>query len=205
MLYGIILNNTIESEVTLGAAPRTKPRPTRDRMVDSAVALLRERSSSGVSIDAVLAHSGAPRGSVYHHFPHGRDQLVSEAVERAGRHVTRLIEGADGSPTEVVEQLMEFWEQVLEETDHVAGCPVVALTVDADDAGRPVVQQVFGLWHAALRDAFNRNGIAPERADRLATLVIASGEGAVLLCRAQRTAEPLRAVFEELRLVLDAA
>ena len=188
------------------AAPRRTPvRSTRDRMVDSAVALLRERSSAGVTIDAVLAHSGAPRGSMYHHFPQGRDQLVREGVERAGRHVTRLIADCDGSPGQVVDQLLEFWEHVLEETDHQAGCPVVALTVDADDAGRRVVKEVFGRWHAGLLDAFNCNGIAPERADRLATLVIAAGEGAVLMCRAERTAEPLRAVIEELRLVLDMA
>jgi len=189
----------------MGTARSTPVRPTRERMVDSAVVLLRERSSAAVTVDAVLAHSGAPRGSVYHHFPQGRQQLLREAVERAGRHVARLIEGADGSPAEVVEKLVEFWEHVLEESDHAAGCPVVALTVDGDASVQPVVQEVFGLWQIRLVEAFIRDGVAADRADRLATLVIAAGEGAVLLCRAQRSAEPLRTVFEELRPVLDAA
>lgn len=189
----------------MAAARSTSARPTRERMVDSAVVLLRERSSSAVTVDAVLAHSGAPRGSMYHHFPQGREQLVREAVERAGRHVARLIEGADGSPTEVVGKLVEFWEQVLEENAHAAGCPVVALTVEGDEAGQLVVQEVFSLWQERLVEAFIRDGVAAGRADRLATLVIAAGEGAVLLCRAHRSAEPLRAVFEELRLVLDVA
>jgi TetR/AcrR family transcriptional repressor of lmrAB and yxaGH operons len=58
---------------------------TRDRMLLSAVTLLRERGRNGVTLDAVLAHSGAPRGSIYHHFPGGRDQLVLEAAQLGWR------------------------------------------------------------------------------------------------------------------------
>jgi TetR/AcrR family transcriptional regulator, lmrAB and yxaGH operons repressor len=182
----------------------TNARPTRDRMVDSAVALLRERSSAGVTIDAVLAHSGAPRGSVYHHFPGGRDQLVREAVERSGRYVARLIAEADGHPGDVVRRFVVFWEQVLTATDYLAGCPVVALTVDAGEAERPLVEEVFAGWYRGLLEVFTRNGIEAQRAARLATLTIAATEGAILLCRAQRSAEPLHAVATELRLLLDA-
>jgi TetR/AcrR family transcriptional regulator, lmrAB and yxaGH operons repressor len=178
-------------------------RPTRDRMVDSALALLRERSSAGVTIDAVLAHSGAPRGSVYHHFPGGRDQLVREAVERSGRYVARLIAEADDAP-DVVQRFVEFWEQVLTATDYLAGCPVVALTVDAGEAEQPLVEEIFAEWHTRLLEVFTRHGIDAPRAARLATLTIASTEGAVLLCRAQRSAEPLHAVAAELRLLLNA-
>lgn len=56
---------------------------SRERMVLSAAALLREHGASATSIDRVLAHSGAPRGSVYHHFPGGRAQLIDEAVTLA--------------------------------------------------------------------------------------------------------------------------
>lgn len=49
---------------------------TRPRMIESTIALLRERGAAGMTIDAVLEHSGAPRGSVYHHFPGGRRELL---------------------------------------------------------------------------------------------------------------------------------
>jgi AcrR family transcriptional regulator len=173
-------------------------------MVESAVELLRERSSAGVTIDAVLARSGAPRGSVYHHFPGGRDQLVREAVEHAGHYVARIVDGSDGSPTDVVTRLVTFWERVLVDTGYTAGCPVVSLTVDAGETERSVVQEIFALWHTRLVEVFTRDGLAAERADRLATLVIAASEGAVLLCRAQRSAEPLHAVGDELRLLVQA-
>jgi TetR/AcrR family transcriptional regulator, lmrAB and yxaGH operons repressor len=55
----------------------------RERMVSSAVILLAERGFHGASLAKVLAGSGAPRGSIYHHFPDGKDQLVAAAVEAA--------------------------------------------------------------------------------------------------------------------------
>jgi AcrR family transcriptional regulator len=63
-------------------------------MVLSAAALLREYGANATSIDRVLAHSGAPRGSVYHHFPGGRAQLIEEAVALAGAFISGLIETA---------------------------------------------------------------------------------------------------------------
>ncbi len=182
--------------------------PTRARMIDSAVALLRERSSAGVTIDAVLARSGAPRGSVYHHFPGGRDELIAQAVTLAGRHVGRLIGEAaasGASPAEVVGGFVEFWERMLHRTDYLAGCPVVALTVDArpDDGEHvPLVAEIFADWHRQLTPVLVRAGADPGRARRLATLVIAVSEGAVLLCRAQRSTQPLHDVHAELDTLL---
>lgn len=68
----------------------------------------------GVTVDALLAHSGAPRGSVYHHFPGGRDQIIFEAVRVAGRHIAALIdEPAEHDPTAVVRRFPDFWERIL--------------------------------------------------------------------------------------------
>lgn len=183
--------------------PTTRP-STRSRMVDSTVALLRQRSSAGVTIDAVLAHSGAPRGSVYHHFPGGRDQLITEAVGQAGRYVAALIAETDGPPTHVVARFVEFWEHVLDGTDHEAGCPVVALTIDATEEQRALVREIFALWQTGLVDGFTRSGIDGQRATRLATLVIAAAEGAIILCRAERSTAPLRSVTAELHALLEA-
>ena len=49
-------------------------------MLVSAAEVMRERGAAGVTIDEVLARSGAPRGSVYYHFPDGRNQILTEAL-----------------------------------------------------------------------------------------------------------------------------
>lgn len=189
--------------------PTTGHQDTRRRMIDSAVALLRERSATGVTIDAVLARSGAPRGSVYHHFPGGRDQIVLEAVAVAGRYVAELIARSEegGDPSAVVRRFLDFWERMLLDSDYLAGCPVVSLTVDSR-ADQPdaikLVEEIFLLWQSRLRSVLVSSGIEVSRAGRLATMIVAAAEGAVLLSRAQRSLEPLHDVCDELGALIEA-
>src|ERR1700721_410215 len=53
-------------------------------MIESAAVLFSERGLQGTSLTDVLTHSGAPRGSVYHHFSGGKPELVEEATRWAG-------------------------------------------------------------------------------------------------------------------------
>ena len=99
----------------------------------SALALLRERGANGVTLDAVLAHSGAPRGSIYHHFPGGRDQLVVEAAAIGGDLVADILEHNGGDPGAALNELVAFWKQLLHDSDYRAGCPVVALAIDGQE------------------------------------------------------------------------
>ena len=95
---------------------------SRDRMVLSAAALLREHGASATSIDRVLAHSGAPRGSVYHYFPGGRTQLIDEAVALAGDFIAGLIDAATQAddPVRAVDGFFALWREWLVESGQPA-------------------------------------------------------------------------------------
>ncbi|TQN30210.1 TetR family transcriptional regulator [Haloactinospora alba] len=176
---------------------------TKQRMLDGAVALLRERGAAAVTVDAVLARSGAPRGSVYHHFPGGRDELVRGAIERAGEHVSSELRAAvqHGDPASALEHFVESWKRSLLDTDYLAGCPVAAVAVDAQPAppeATTLARTVFDRWHAQLEDLLTAHGTPAPRAARLATLTVAAVEGALLLCRTRRDTAPLDEVRAEL-------
>lgn len=187
---------------------------TRDRMLLSAVALLEEHGASATSVDRVLAHSGAPRGSVYHHFPGGRAQLIEEAVTAAGGFVGGLIHAAAQraeTPQDVlaaVDAFFALWRGRLLERGFRAGCPIVAVAVETNDdapqLGRTAAG-VFAGWREALAALLARPGLAPERARRLAGLVIASVEGAVAMCKAEQSITPLDDVAAEVHDLLAAA
>jgi AcrR family transcriptional regulator len=189
------------------------PRPrstTRQRMVSSAAGLIRRHGASATSIDRVLEVSGAPRGSVYHHFPGGRAQLVEEAVGYADRYVCSLLDAAaaSGDPVAVVDQFLTMWREQLVASDFQAGCPVVAVAVEANEEAPRLTEAAgaaLGHWQAKIRSLLADAGLAPARADRLATLVVAAVEGALVLSRAQRRTDPLDAVALELRDLLTAA
>ncbi|MEU5797168.1 TetR/AcrR family transcriptional regulator [Streptomyces sp. NPDC047813] len=180
---------------------------SRDRMVLSAAALLREYGASGTSVDKVLAHSGAPRGSVYHHFPGGRAQLIDEAVAFAGDFVAELIDAAARAddPVAAVDAFFALWREQLVGSGFRAGCPVVAVAVETNDEAPGLARSaaaVFGRWQQALAALFVRHGLTEERGRRLGSFVIAAVEGAVVMCRAERSTAPLDAAAAEIHELL---
>lgn len=194
----------------LAQMPEPKPRnqrgSTRTRMLVSAVEVLRERGAAGVTIDEVLTRSGAPRGSVYHHFPDGRNQILSEALQMAGNTIGAVIDrDADGGGMPLVRTFVEFWERMLADSDFTAGCPVVAAAISPlDDEPRltEVAGEIFDRWRAALTRAFATDGFGQPDAASLAVMCIAALEGAVVLCRSSRTVEPLREVAQQLEFLI---
>jgi AcrR family transcriptional regulator len=167
-------------------------------MVRSAAYLLRERGYSGTAFSDVIAHSGAPRGSIYHHFPGGKEQLAEEAVRYAGDFVAAGVRAAtrDDDPVAAVRAFLGWWRRVLVDSDFRAGCPIVAVITESRLAD--AADGAFRRWQDALAAGLASAGATPERAARVATLVVASVEGATLLCRARRSLEPLDDVTAEL-------
>ena len=177
---------------------RTKRGSTRTNMLISAAEVMRERGAAGVTIDEVLARSGAPRGSVYYHFPGGRDQILVEALQYAGDAIAGVIdEAAQRGGMHLVGEFVEFWEQLLVESDFTAGCPVVAAAIGSAEEEpqlTSVAGSIFGHWRDALTRAFVIDGFDEPDAASLAIMCIASLEGAVVLCRSTRSVDPLREV-----------
>ena len=188
--------------MTKGAKER-EPAPAgdvRERMVDGAMALLARRGLQATSFSEVLAATGAPRGSLYHHFPAGKDQLVAEAVDRAGGVLINVLERFAGAPAvEVVGTFLAVWRVVLSRSQCQAGCAVLAVTVATDSADLLAhATAVFRAWRERLTALLTQGGLAPGAARRFALVLIASTEGAVVLSRADQSLEPFEAVAQQL-------
>lgn len=181
---------------------------TRTKMLLSAAEVMRERGAAGVTIDEVLTRSGAPRGSVYYHFPDGRNQILTEALRYAGDAITADIDNAAGrGAMALLRQFVELWERLLADSDFNAGCPVVAAAIgSADDEVRLTAEagRIFAHWRTALTRAFVADGFADPDADSLAVMSIAALEGAVVLCRSIRSTDPLRKVHDQLEFLVKA-
>jgi len=196
---------------------------TRAKMVAGAADLMSRRGVNATSLREVVRHTGTPRGSIGHHFPDGKQQLIEDALVFAGkqvsgplRHLTEK-QGAIGG----LHAFISLWRHTLERTKFQAGCPVLAVAVEqfvndaTDDDGAPdhdaqkrlldLANGVFGDWQNIMATALRREGVTPARARRLAALVVAAMEGTVAMCRAARSAKPLDDVRQELEGVLSGA
>src|SRR4051812_8604058 len=178
-------------------------------MVRSAAVLMREQGVEAMSFSAVVAHAGAPRGSIYHYFPGGKAQLVEEATRWAGgfvAHRNAKAMEADG-PLGAINASELAWRAVLTETEFRAGCPIAAATVDGEQmpAARAAAGEVFRNWQDALATSLRSRGVAGDRAEAVATLVYAGIEGGILLARAQRSLAVWETVVGELRTLVRSA
>jgi AcrR family transcriptional regulator len=167
-------------------------------MVESAVELLARRGLQATSFSEVLERSGAPRGSVYHHFPGGKDQLIGSALDLAGDRAIELLDRKAGFPAEeMAAWFLHIWREVLVRSNYDAGCAVLAVTVAADSPElRDHAAEVFRSWRRRLAELLEQGGLQPRDAARFAATLIASSEGAVALSRAEQSLEPFDLVTE---------
>ncbi len=184
-------------------------RDPRQQMIVSAVALMREQGVDAASFSRVLERSGAPRGSIYHHFPEGKAQLVEEATRYAGEFIAAGLAAAlqQDDPAAAIQGFAKSWRVLLEKWDFQAGCTVVAAALEGDRSprARDAARDAFARWEDLLAEAFADRGVPAERARSLSTLTIAAVEGAVVLARADGSSEPLERVADELTALVAAA
>jgi TetR/AcrR family transcriptional repressor of lmrAB and yxaGH operons len=169
-------------------------------MVDGAVRLLATRGVEGTSFAEVLEATGSPRGSVYHHFPGGKPELLHAALDLASERGLAAMEATRGQPSEVViERFLALWRGLLDWSRLTAGCAVVAVTVAAnDDVLLDHAGTIFRTWTELLTELCTTGGMDTDSARQLAVTVIAATEGAVAMCRAERSTQP----FEDVETVL---
>ena len=175
-------------------------------MVRSAASLIRSRGVSATSLSDVLADSGAPRGSIYHHFPDGKAQLAEDAIRwTSERLLAHLRAGAPTGPSVVLERFIAIWRQVVVTSGATAGCVVAGVAIDTgpeETALMEVVRATFRSWATVLAEELEVVGVPSARARPIALATIAAMEGALILCRAEGNVKPLDAVAEELMRLL---
>ena len=105
---------------------------TRTRMLDATARLLRQRGYHGTSLNDILAASGAPRGSLYFHFPGGKDQLVIEVTRASVAAVAERLRdtlATETRPGEAISKIFAVTAQMLDE-NFAMGCPVAPVVLD---------------------------------------------------------------------------
>jgi len=175
---------------------------SRASMVRSAASLIRRRGLNATSISDVLADSGAPRGSIYHHFPRGKEQLAGDAIRWTSERVIAHQRACRATTAAgVLRCFIDMWRQVVLRSDAAAGCVVAGTAVDTVAGERgliDVVRATFGSWVDLLTEQLEAVGVPTRRASRIALATLAGMEGALILCRAEGNSGPLETVAAEL-------
>jgi TetR/AcrR family transcriptional regulator, lmrAB and yxaGH operons repressor len=174
----------------------TDNRGSRERILEAAIRLLRRQGYASTGIKQIVEEGDAPLGSVYHHFPGGKEQLTIEAIETAGERIRRtlatLADVAD-VPAAVNNYFVVYAER-LRDSAWELGCPIANVSQETAAGNEPIraaCTRVFDTWRETLARVFTDAGVAERDADELATFVLTSYEGALTMSRAVHDTRPL--------------
>ena len=182
---------------------------SRQRMLDSAAELFHAQGYHATGLNQVVAVSGAPKGSMYFHFPGGKEQLAAEAMRMSAQRLCdtmREVVTAAPDAASGIRAVVELLADVLTGSDFQRGCPLAAVTLDAagdSEQIREACAQGYASWRALIAEFLTGHGLAADRADTLATVVLAAIEGALLVAKAGHDITPLGAVAEHLRVTIE--
>jgi AcrR family transcriptional regulator len=193
-------------------ASQARPFPPRERMVRSAAQLIRHKGVSGTGMREIVTEADAPRGSLQHYFPGGKEELVSDALlwmgDVAARRTKRCLSELESrTPSALLASIVDTWRRDLTSEEFSAGCPLVAAAADTaatSERLRQVLGRAFDGWLEPLSESLVDLGVPIDRSDNLAIVIISALEGAIILARIRRDLTPFDALVLELGPLLDA-
>jgi TetR/AcrR family transcriptional repressor of lmrAB and yxaGH operons len=174
----------------LSSIVKTMPRPDRSRvaLVDAAATLFRRQGYAATGVNQILESADVRAGSLYHHFPDGKQELAAAVVETVGRDIEQLLRRFLATDMPVVE-IVDRWIDLLSAGlagDQRDGCPIEPIATESVNASpqvRDASARAFTSWCAAIADRLRSDGRPAADVDTTAVAVISQIEGALILSR----------------------
>jgi AcrR family transcriptional regulator len=174
-------------------------RSTRESILTAAAELMRHKGYGAVGVKDIAQASGAPIGSLYHHFRGGKVQIAREALINAGHAYALLMHSIVDEYDDLGDAVDAVFTQAAEDmagTGFANMCPVASVAAEVADTVeelRETSAAVFQGWVDGGSAYFARRGLNASRAREVALALIGSLEGAFVLARTLRSTEPLLA------------
>jgi TetR/AcrR family transcriptional repressor of lmrAB and yxaGH operons len=185
-----------------------KTSDSKGKTLAAAARLFRQQGYHGTALHDVLAAGGSPRGSLYFHFPGGKEEIGEAALTLAGEAVRQAIARA----AETSENAEAFLSRVargmasdLEKSGYQEGCPIATTALETSaqsDVLGAATRVAFQKWENEISRGLQRFGMSSEQADEVATTVLSQLEGALLLARTYRSLAPMHRAEQALKLLL---
>jgi TetR/AcrR family transcriptional repressor of lmrAB and yxaGH operons len=174
---------------------------SKARIEAAAADLLARDGFNGMGLKALSEATELPFGSIYHHFPGGKEEIAATAILGNVSVVAALLEAnlAEGVTDDAIRRMFAFMAERLAATDWAMGCVVGTPAAD-DPSASPRVRDACADGFALIVDpitvAFEQEGRDAAEARAMAVTLVAAYEGATLLARSQRSREPLDTAAE---------
>jgi len=175
----------------------SKGQQTQEKILSATLELIERQGFHNTGLQQIIKASGAPKGSLYFHFPEGKDQIVALALAQGAELIRFTIEQTFSQASDTQQAICWLFDGLavrLQSSEFEKGCPVATTALEADD-DHPVVQAAcaaaYDGWSHVLTRGLKTLNWDVERAQQEATLILSLLEGALLLSKVRRSTEPL--------------
>jgi TetR/AcrR family transcriptional regulator, lmrAB and yxaGH operons repressor len=187
-----------------------KATDSKGKTLAAAAKLFRQQGYHGTALQDILAAGGSPRGSLYFHFPNGKEEIGGAALTLAGEATRQAIAKAAETSENAemfLTRLARGMASDLEKSDYKEGCPIATTALETaaqSEVLGAATRNAFQKWELEIKRALFRFGMPAGDADLAATSVLSQLEGALLLARTYRSLEPLRRAEQAMKLLVRA-
>lgn len=169
----------------------------KENLIRTAMRLFRRQGYASTGLQQILAESGAPKGSLYHYFPKGKEELAEEVIYLAGGLIRdMLVEHAakHKEPRAFLHAYCKTMAGWMEESGFRSGCPIATTLLETAPSAPGVTaagQQAFESWIEVIAGVLKQDGMSGKEATQRARAVVEAMEGALILSRVWMSTGPI--------------
>ncbi|QIV82120.1 TetR/AcrR family transcriptional regulator [Mycolicibacterium frederiksbergense] len=169
---------------------------TRDRILEATAELYRRQGMAATGLKQISGAARAPFGSIYHHFPGGKESITAEVIRSEGVRYGEFVgtQLAHTDPATGIPQMFENAGKLMESQDYGEACSIETIALEVASTNELLRQEsatVFEGWLGGIAAWFGQLDITEEQSRRLALITLTALEGAFVLCRTLRSVEPI--------------
>jgi len=169
---------------------------TRDRILEATAELYRRQGMAATGLKQISGAARAPFGSIYHHFPGGKESITAEVIRSEGVRYGEFVgeQLAHTDPATGIPQLFENAGKLMESQDYSEACSIETIALEVASTNELLRQEsatVFEGWLGGIAQWFGQLDITEEQSRQLALITLTALEGAFVLCRTLRSVEPI--------------
>jgi len=185
-----------------------KATDSKAKTLSAAARLMRQQGYHGTALHDILAAAGSPRGSLYFHFPRGKEEIGEAALTLAGEAVRQSIaqaaESSESAET-FLTRIARGMASDLAKSGYKEGCPIATTALETSAQSNVLgaaTRTAFQKWETEIKRGLERFGMTSSDADLIATTALSQLEGALLLARTYRSLTPMHRAEQALKLLL---
>lgn len=185
---------------------------SRDLIVQTAARLFFSQGYHATGLSQIIKESDTPKGSLYHYFPHGKEELAYECIEQTNKHVLKKFNDAFDQYSTTGDAIQGFIRDMADDTEQSGFTGFLPFSFWAavetsciSNKLRSACQDVFADWQKVIADRLQQEGASELRAKEAALLMVSMMEGALIISLTNQSKQPMLTAADYLSAVMKTA